>query len=94
MPYLLENPVTRPFTLTCFTHGVLLLGIIWTALITVIIVAGVGYEYVSVDSPSFNSSGPTLWYERFAVIAFLYPKSWTCTPSKIQIGQGLPGLSL
>jgi hypothetical protein len=57
--------------------------------ITIINIVAVGYDTISILSPSFNSS-PTgsLWYERFAPTVFPFPKSWTCTPSTIQIGQG------
>lgn len=84
----IEYPLTQPFTLPYFTVIVCALGVIGTALITVMNVAAVGYDVVQVYSTSFNSSD-LLWYEKFAPIRWLFPASWSCHPTVIEPGQGI-----
>ena len=87
MPFRLEYPITRPFTLPYFTHGVLVAIVIWGTFITLLNVAVIGYDTVPVaNSLAFNSS-TLLWYETFALTAFWLPTSWTCSPSTIMPGQ-------
>jgi hypothetical protein len=52
----LEYPLTMPITLPHFTLVICILGVFWTTLITILNVAAVGYDVVSVYSSSFNSS--------------------------------------
>jgi hypothetical protein len=93
MPSVFEYPVTRPFTLPYLTLGVAVFGVVWTTFITLVNVAAIGYESLSVISASFNSTG-ALWYEKFPPTASWIPKSWTCDPSTIQLGQGSSGFTL
>src|SRR5271170_397217 len=86
MPFWLEYPITKPFTLPYFTQGVIVAGVIWTAFVTVVNIAAVGYDTVSVTSFSFNSSQPLLWYEQIPLIASWFPKGCTCSPSTIMPG--------
>jgi len=89
MSFFLEYTLTRRFTVPYFTIGFVVFQVIWIFFITLVNFAAVGYESAPVFSVSFNSSN-TLWYERFALTAFWLPKSWTCNPSTIQVGQGFP----
>jgi hypothetical protein len=81
-----EYPVTRPFTLRHFNSALLCIGVLWSALITLLNVAAVGYETVSIVSSSFD--GTPLWYERFPLTRFWLPQSRSCQPAKIQKNQG------
>jgi len=70
----------------CFTYTVFILAVIGTVLITIVNVAGVGYELVPFISSSYNGSA-NLWYERFV------PNRWTpvtrsCEASMFTLGQG------
>lgn len=87
MPSIFQYPVTRQFTLPHFTLGVIILGLLWTTFITIINFAVVGYDTVSLASSSFNSSD-NYWYEKLPLASSWFPKSWTCSPSSIQRGQG------
>jgi len=90
MPLLpsIDYPVTRPFTLPYFNVIVYILGILWIAFITLLNVAAVGYDVVSVYSTSFNSS-TLLWYEKFALTSRLFPRSWSCDPAVLEPGEGI-----
>jgi hypothetical protein len=85
---LIEYSVTRPFTLPYFSVIVSILGIFWIAVITILNVAAVGYDAVPVYSTSFNSS-TLLWYEKSALISWLFPPSWSCDPAIIEPGEGI-----
>ena len=93
MPSVFEYPITRPFTLPYLTLGIVVFGVLWATFITLVNVAAIGYESLSVISASFNSTG-ALWYEKFAPTASWFPQSWTCDPSTIQRGQGSSGFTL
>src|SRR5271170_80301 len=88
MPSLLEYSVTRPFTIRHFTLVIVVLGIFWVTFITLVNVADVGYNSATVVSATFNSTQP-FWYERVPRLSFWFPNSWSCSPSKIILGQGL-----
>jgi hypothetical protein len=85
----LEYNVTRQFTLAHLSLLIYAGGIIWTILITILNVAAVGYDVVSVYSTSFLNPAP-LWYERFWGVKWLFPSSWSCNPTVIAPYQGHP----
>src|SRR3982074_2020319 len=87
MPSYFEYQITRPFTLRYFSPIIIVLGVLWIALITVINIATVGYESVTVESISFNSSTP-LWYQRFFPEVSWIPKARNCTGSVIKANEG------
>jgi hypothetical protein len=87
-----DYPVTRNISLPSaalrhFNIAVLVFGVIYSIIITVINVALVGYEVVPVISGTFTLPG--LWYEKFL------PKNnsiveahLVCSPSIVRIGEG------
>jgi hypothetical protein len=84
---LLAYPVTRDVKFgLCSNILIVLLGLSWVTVVTVINVAAVGYELVPTTTTKYNASY-SLWYERFT------PKSWIpqtrhCDSSIIKIGEG------
>jgi hypothetical protein len=54
----LEYPITRPVTLRHFNAAILVLGAVYVVFITIINVAAVGYETISVLSIAYNRSDP------------------------------------
>ena len=87
--YRLEYPANAGKFSAAFTFTVLILGVFWIILITIVNVAAVGYELVPFISTSYNGSA-NLWYER------LLPDKWkpetrSCEASTFLLGQsGLP----
>ena len=67
---------------------IIVLGVAWVALVTIVNVAAVGYELVSVTSTDFNASY-SLWYERFIPRQSWKPMTRTCDGSIIQINEGI-----
>jgi hypothetical protein len=103
MPSIFESswfdyPVKRnislpPGWLRHFNVAVLVVGIIYSIIITVVNVALVGYETKPVLSGTFIRD--RLWYERFTPkqsIIDLNP-SWNCSDSIIKINEGQLALS-
>ena len=84
----LEYPVTRRFTLPYLTLVVCVLGLIWITLVTLVNVAAVGYDVVTVYSTSFNPPS-LLWYEKRTSFRWLFPPGWSCNPASMEPGQGL-----
>src|SRR5277367_5314128 len=66
---------------------IIVLGVAWVAIVTIVNVAAVGYELVSVTSTDFNASY-SLWYERFIPQSYK-PMTRTCDGSIIQISEGI-----
>lgn len=84
---LISYPLTRDVTLgVCFNVTILILGIVWVAVITLVNVAAVGYELMPTLSADFNASY-TLWYERFTKRTSWIPQTRNCTPSVIKLGE-------
>lgn len=87
---LLQYSITKPVTAgICFNVTIILLGIAWVVLITVINVAAVGYEIVIITSTVFNSSY-TLWYESFPLLSSWVSSARTCNGSIINLNEGVP----
>jgi len=85
---LLEYPITRPLSLGIwFNITIIVLGIAWTALVTVFNVATVGYELIPITSTQFNASY-TLWYEGFIPSSWVSPAR-TCNGSLISLNEGV-----
>jgi len=82
--------VTRPFTLPHFTPILLTLGTIWVVFVTIISVAAVGYETVTIRTTAteFNSSN-TVWYEKVFPTSQWIPASRSCEGSTIKTKAGL-----
>jgi len=83
----LEYPVTRPFTLTYLTFIIYALVFVGTILATLLNIAAVGYDVISVYSTSYNASS-SLWYENIPLIKWLAPPSWQCEPGILKPGDG------
>lgn len=81
-----EYPVTRPIPLSRVTLALIIIGgLAFVGIVTVINVVAVGYELVSITSTDYDSSS-SLWYEKFM------PKSWTpqtktCQPTIIKLNE-------
>jgi hypothetical protein len=72
-----EYPVTRPIKLSRWiTVCVVVLGILFLAIITLLNIIAVGYDTVQVISDSFNSSD-IFWYDH------LLPAVWTPRPKNL-----------
>lgn len=90
LPTLLQYSVTRPVSLNLWFNLVItLVSLIYVVLITIINIATVGYQPVSLTSTTFNLSY-SLWYERLIPISSWRPQSRICSPSEIIIGEGKP----
>ena len=84
---LISYPVTRGVHLgICFNVTIVLLGLLWVTVITLVNVAAVGYELVPTTSADFNASY-TLWYERYTMGTSWIPQTWNCDPSIIKLGE-------
>lgn len=87
---ILEYPVTRPIYLSnCWKVVVILGAIVWTALITIVNIAAVGYEPVPFTSTSYNAPN-RLWYEQIIPTSSSFSSSWaaksrTCDASIIKL---------
>ena len=81
-----EYSVTRPFTLRYFTPMLLALGTVWVAFVTIVTIAAVGYETVSVQvtASEFNSSSK-VWYEKLFPTSQWIPASMLCDGSRIKV---------
>ena len=81
-----QHSITRPITLRYFNVVFLVVGVVFSTLVSVI---GSGYESVSTTSigNSFNVSNP-LWYERFLPAAAGIPKASVRSASTIPITEG------
>jgi|SRR6266496_4996574 len=91
---LLSYPLTRDVTLgKCFNVTIVILGIFWVTVITLINIAAVGYELVPTTSADYNASY-TLWYERFTSGTSWIPKTRKCDPSMIKIGERMCSLAI
>jgi hypothetical protein len=82
---LLEYNITRPFS-RWYSITVIVLGIIWISFITVINVAAVGYEGVTIITAEYNGTNK-LWFENF-ILNKWKPTTWSCNPNIIQLGDG------
>jgi hypothetical protein len=88
-----DYPLTRPVTLRShFNVSILVLGVVYIVLITLINVAAVGYDSVSFISSSCNGT-LTLWYDQFLPKTVLLPPSRTCQASAIKANEGFAFLS-
>ena len=87
MPWIhrLEYPITRPFTLPYLTFVIYPLVFFVTILATLLNVAAVGYDLITVYSKSYNASN-SLWYENIPLIKQLSPPSWQCEPGILKPG--------
>jgi hypothetical protein len=81
----LEYPVTRPFNLKYMNLTLLVLGSIWTCLVTVFMIAAVGYENSQVYLNTFNPES-RLWYEKMLPNSSWFTGSTVCQGSSIQAG--------
>jgi len=86
---LLEYNVTRPVTLgRRVTVGIIVAGVTWIIVVTLINVAAVGYELVQLSSTNFNNTSQN-WYEKFIPGSDgIIPSSWNCTYSVIKLNEG------
>jgi len=85
---LLQYPVTRSIALgQWFNIFIILLGIGWVSLITIINIAAVGYELVPFTTTIYNTSA-TLWYERLPLMTSWFPQGRSCDGSIIKLGEG------
>lgn len=82
-----QYPITRPITLRHFKPTFLVLGVLFITFITLINVAAVGYENISVISVTYNRT-ETLWYERLRGSMGAFPIRWNCSASTIKVTEG------
>jgi hypothetical protein len=84
----LDYPLTRPITLSLWLNLlIIVVGIIWIVIITIVNVIAVGYELVPFTSTSFNSTN-VFWYDRLVPTKSLLPQSRNCSGSIIKISEG------
>ena len=85
---LLSYPVTRDVKFTlCFNIFIVVLGLGWASVVTLINVAAVGYELVPTTTTQYNASY-SLWYERFTSRSSWIPQTRHCDTSIIKISEG------
>ena len=82
-----RNIILPPGPLRHFNVAVMVLGVIYIVIITVVNVVINGYEVVPIISEHFTHS--RLWYEHFIPKSLsLVQPSYNCTPSIIKVGDG------
>jgi len=82
-----RNVALPPGPLRHFNIAVLVLGVIYAIVITIVNVVVVGYEIVPTISENFTNT--PLWYEKFVPKwSSLIQPSWNCTDSIIKINEG------
>lgn len=83
---LLDYNLTRPVTRggVWFNIAIIVLGIAWTTVVTIVNVAAVGYELVPFTSTLFMSP-EKLWYEKLLPSTPYIPQSRTCDGSIIKL---------
>ena len=80
---------TKPFKLSIFFNvTIIILGIAWVCMITIINVAIVDYEILPITSTQFNATY-TLWYERLIPLASWVSQARTCNASVINLNEGV-----
>lgn len=84
---MLQYPITRPITLRYFKLTFLILGVLFIAFITLVNVAAVGYENMSVISVAYNRT-ERLWYEHLVGNVGGLPTRWNCSASTIKVTEG------
>ena len=82
-----DHPVTRPVTLRYFNPAILVFGVIYIVIITVVNIVAVGYESSTVISPNFWDHTPKL-YEKFLPNSTLLPQTHKCNGSIIKVNEG------
>lgn len=81
----LEYPVTRPFTIKYLNLTLIVLGSVWACIVTVIMIAAVGYESSQVYLDIFNPE-TRLWYEKILPYSSWLGGSTVCQGSSIKAG--------
>ena len=89
MNTLFDYPVTRPIQLRLFAQIVITLGILWSVIVTLISIAAVGYESVTIYSDTYNST-EKLWYEKIFPKSDWIPTSRVCEASTIKFRESSP----
>jgi hypothetical protein len=85
---LLDYPVTRPVILSRWaTMSIIATYMVWMVIVTLINVAAVGYELVTLQSPNFNNTDQN-WYEKIMPSKSWIPATWACSPSVIKLNEG------
>ena len=85
---LLDYPVTRPVVLSRWaTVSIIATYMVWMVIVTLINVAAVGYELVTVPSTNFNNTARN-WYEKIMPSNSFLPASWACSSSVIKLNEG------
>jgi hypothetical protein len=82
-----QYPITRPITLRYFKQTFLILGVLFIAFITLVNVAAVGYENMSVISVAYNRT-ETFWYQHLMGNMAGFPTRWNCSTSTIKVMEG------
>lgn len=80
-----EYPVTRPFNLKYMNLTLIVLGSIWTCLVTIVMIAAVGYESSQVYLDTFNPES-SLWYEKMLPNSGWLSGSTACQGSSVKAG--------
>lgn len=62
---------------------------VYLVVITLVTIAGAGYEYIPKTDTSFNKTLPR-WYDVFVPhkLSKYAPDTWKCDPSVIKVGDG------
>jgi hypothetical protein len=87
----LDAPVPKFFlSLPYLWRGVVIFGAtLYIVIITLVTIAGAGYEYTPKTDTSFNKTIPR-WYDVFVPhkLSKFAPDTWKCDPSVIKVGEG------
>ena len=70
-----------------FTITFVILGVLWSTMVTFVCIVAVGYDVYTIESEFFNASS-SLWYERMFPGTSWIPPSRTCEGSIIKRGEG------
>ena len=81
-----EYPITRPIPLSRGSLTLIIIsGLAFVGLVTVINVVAVGYEYVTITSTDYDPTAK-LWYEKFMAKSWT-PHTKTCQPTIIKLNE-------
>ena len=89
---ILGYPVTRPITLSRYAlTGLIIFGILFITLVTLINTIAVGYEPVSITLNEYNPQ-VKLWYQKILPESWV-PKTMHCDLATIKLDEGTPARS-
>jgi hypothetical protein len=80
--------VTRPIGVPSWGHWLFwIVATTFVVVITLLNIISVGYEYIQVQSPVYNTT-QRLWYEKLPFAGWS-PPTFLCTPAELVLDEGI-----